>query len=110
MKKIFYYIFNHDFFITVGFVKIIPPSRFKCKKYSFPIGFNAIFPNLEIVSKKPYGESCFIIIIFKIKLKFWQSCHKFSKRSKVYQGFLFLTAICESDCTDIIVFTRNFGQ
>ena len=29
--------------------------------------------------KKPYGESCFIMNIFKIKLKFWQSSHKYSK-------------------------------
>ena len=29
--------------------------------------------------KKHYGESCFIMDIFKIKLKFWQSSHKSSK-------------------------------
>ena len=45
---IFFYLF------TVGFVKIIPPSLFKCKKYSSPKGFNAnftIFQNIEIISK-----------------------------------------------------------
>ena len=42
-KKIFItYLISIWFFyqFTVGLVKIIPPSRFKCKKYRSPIGFN----------------------------------------------------------------------
>ena len=35
---------NDIFYLfTFGFVKIIPPSCFKCKRYSSPIGFNANF-------------------------------------------------------------------
>ena len=43
-EKILYILSEYDFFylFTVGFVKIIP-SRFKWKKYSSPIGFNANF-------------------------------------------------------------------
>ena len=35
--------YDYFYLFTGGFVKIIPPSRFKCKEYSSPIGFNANF-------------------------------------------------------------------
>ena len=74
MNFFFFYI-NHNRTFSIFYrmiCKIILPSRFICKQYSSPVGFDVNIPKSTNNFKNSYDQTCFIVYVFKMKLRIWQ--------------------------------------